>query len=330
MATVERYNLENNKENFTKIITQNDLFATIVQKLHDKHEFNVSFMLYCFRNSNSKYYNLRYYILDNNFVPNNIKDIILLLFCEANRVFQGFMKLKRLIIRRKAIKYSGNTDLLLRSLDSYSEKFIIELLENNTVYKFYINDLLRLWQTCLTDHDDLFPKPKKIYNPYTNIPFAYCNILNIYYHALANNIRVPTEIILFRNCEFKFEKFLSTHYEFLFVKTTCSYVLEGHLELYADLIYIKEMYSNHLKSITIPKPETISLSEKLLIITKMNVILKYYYLKTYVNTMYNKSYYERLFYIELKTFNRLNVGFGRLIYKRNPESNKLCTTLHIN
>ena len=330
MTTLARYNLIKDDDDITNIIKQNDLFADIVKKIHDKHKLNISFMIYCFRNSNSKYFNLKYYILDNNFVPKNTKDTLFMLFREANYVFQGFLNLKKLLIRRKSVKYSANTDLLLRSLDSYSEKFVIELLENNTLYKFYINDLLRLWQTCLIDYDDLFPKPKKIYNPYTNIPFTYCNILNIYYHALVNNIKIPTEIVLFRNCEFDFDKFLLTHYEYLFIKTTCAYVSECHLELYDDLIYIKQIYSDYLKAIIIPNPETISVSKKILIIKKMNKILQYYYLKTYVNTMYNKSYYDRLFYKELKNFNHINKGFGRVIYKRNSVTNKFYATLDIN
>ena len=121
-----------------------------------------------------------------------------------------------------------------------------------------------------------------------------------------------------------------THYEYLFIKTTCAYVSECHLELYDDLIYIKQIYSDYLKAIIIPNPETISVSKKILIIKKMNKILQYYYLKTYVNTMYNKSYYDRLFYKELKNFNHINKGFGRVIYKRNSVTNKFYATLDIN
>ena len=63
MSTLVQYNLNNNNPNFNKVVKQNELFTTIIQKFHDKHKFNVSFMLYCFRNSNSKYYNLKFHII---------------------------------------------------------------------------------------------------------------------------------------------------------------------------------------------------------------------------------------------------------------------------
>ena len=91
MTTLARYNLIKDNDDITNIIKQNDLFADIVKKIHDKHKLNISFMIYCFRNSNSKYLNLKYYILDNNFVPKNTKDTLFMLFREANYVFQGFL-----------------------------------------------------------------------------------------------------------------------------------------------------------------------------------------------------------------------------------------------
>jgi hypothetical protein len=89
-------------------------------------------------------------------------------------------------------KYDCDTDLNLTPLKQLNQRNIIQLVENDTVYKFSIYDLIKIIKNSLHSNKYLIVKTKHPSNPYTNKPFSTHNLYNIYFHVLFNtNIVLP-------------------------------------------------------------------------------------------------------------------------------------------
>ena len=68
-----------------------------------------------------------------------------------------------------AVNSNIEQDLFLNNIDDFHEKFVVTILENNTIYKFRISDIVNLWVLSLQNCEQLFVKPIELKNPYTNI-----------------------------------------------------------------------------------------------------------------------------------------------------------------
>ena len=126
--------------------------------------------------------------------------------------------LKKFINRRRKnniVIYDCNTDFYGDSLDLLKKWQICEIIDNNTLYKFKLNDLIILWNDSLSNSQNLFSKPFLLKNPYTNIPFKNHNLYNIYFSIHYSPYHIPKFIYLFFHSEFNIEYFLYNNYPML-------------------------------------------------------------------------------------------------------------------
>ena len=82
----------------------------------------------------------------------------------------------------------------MNELNSFDSKFIVSILEKNTIYKFRISDIVNIWMLALTKTDQLFINPDNPKNPYTNIGFSKSALYSIYFKLLDTGFSIPTFI----------------------------------------------------------------------------------------------------------------------------------------
>lgn len=304
-------------------------FVEILEKINEKEQFiHNYYLIYYFNGDVNKYLVLEKDIINNNFIREYTKTNFKKLFYKALKVYILILKF---IGKLKINRYHDpliNTDLMLNDLDKYKERDIIILYENKTKYKFYIYDLIKLWNTALLKQEELFSYPERLKNPYTNLDFSDLNLHKIYNFAIKNYIKIPIPIVLFYDVKFDIDKLVFTHYYYFLEKSITAHVDDMDIELYDEIYNIYINYKTYLKNIEIPVLDDEDNEDKLKIIKKMRNVLISYYLSIYCSEN-TKVYHTKQFLITLKKFNKNNMGFGRKIQKRNEETKKYETTLNL-
>jgi hypothetical protein len=154
-------------------------------------------------------------VIDNEFVFENENKLIEELYFKAKKIKNKFVSFIKIWRWKKAIKSSVDTDLYLNKLDSFKNKYKIELLENNTLYTFRLSDLVNYWIESLKNSQGLFSKPLLLKNPHTNLDISKHNLYNIYFKLLDTGFNIPPIIINFFYSNMLIETFLYNYYHIL-------------------------------------------------------------------------------------------------------------------
>ena len=210
-------------------------------------------------------------IIENEFIVNGISDTDIEnelnkyvdLYCYAKKTYNTLKNFVKRIRLKKFVKiYEMDTDLLFNKLSMFPVDQKIELLENNTLYVFRLSDLINIINDSLTLSDGLFPMPKKVKNPYTNLNFTECNLYNIYFALLESKFHIPILINLFFNCEFNLTIFINKFYPYLKDLSIMKYVKEGSpINKYE---YLENLFFDFRKEINwvyIPRKESLRYSQ---------------------------------------------------------------------
>ena len=123
-------------------------------------------------------------LIDNPFVNNDELDEneTIEFICKAQKFKMLMIKYVRKFKYKKYTVYDINQDLLLNDLSDFPENQKIHLVENKTIYKFRLTDLLNIITKSLTNYVDIYiVEPSEIKNPYTNLPFSMNNLYNIFF-----------------------------------------------------------------------------------------------------------------------------------------------------
>jgi hypothetical protein len=146
----------------------------------------------------------------NQFLAPTERDQIRCLYAMGNRVRRV---LARFVFRWKwsrATRYEVAEDLAGTPLDTFPADQTICLMENGTLYRFRIADLVRIMDTAMLNVDhDMFANPLPIRNPYTNLSFSKHNLYNIYF-AVPQHATLPMSISLLFREEFDVGRTLET------------------------------------------------------------------------------------------------------------------------
>lgn len=189
------------------------IFNSIIQHYYNSKQYNTlqikfhtsNFKIYKFEHQNIintygslckyKFHILKNFINKHYFIinPKIYEPIIFNTFCLYQKFLFSINKFKLLYkIKYKFKKYNCDTDLSLTPFKNIKQQYIISLIEQNTIYKFSVLDLIKVFKTALYTSKYLIVKTKLPCNPYTNIPFSIHNLFNIYYHIIfKTNIILP-------------------------------------------------------------------------------------------------------------------------------------------
>ena len=169
-----------------------NLFTDIILFVNEQNRnnplFMINFNILVLKNNKitqSEFINYKYFILKNFlFAPNikdNIKEDAIDVFSKAQKIYFTLCKFMN-IVKLKYTKHIDNpVDLHFNDIHVIDNKYIITLINSDTVYKFYICDLIKIINTSLSYEYKFFPEPTNIKNPWNNKPFTCSNLYNIYF-----------------------------------------------------------------------------------------------------------------------------------------------------
>ena len=152
----------------------------------------------------------KFYIYNNIFTEQTIKDKCLEIFSKSQSYFKSFEKCAR-HYRYKKLPLLNDMDFLsLSKIETNAITCII--VDKNVKYSFKICDLIKIINNSLLSRIDYFyPDPKEIKNPYNNLPFDISTLYNIYFNIKNTKIIMPTLFHLYMIEGFNLTNFANNH-----------------------------------------------------------------------------------------------------------------------
>ena len=276
------------------------------------------------KNIKNKYKWFEQIILQNTFLLDSQKELFILEFGKAQRIYfvlNRFLFLYKYKKSRKPIQ----TDLFLNPIDD-SKNNIITIYQAKTRYLFTISDLLRIIQNALfyspykLESEPIIPK-----NPYNNIKFNYSHFFHLYLHLKTKCMYTPIPLYfeLFYKSEFDVNDFaihndfyIQKHIikEYIFNKVT---YLDKEVMLNLKYMLSEHSYARKLKMNTeFPKSELLDIFRPYLYL---------YYLVWYSNCDDTQSlFYKSSLLLLLSEFYKTNPNFGKMtvylekVYEPDP------------
>lgn len=186
-------------------------------------------------------------------------------------------------------------DMELRKLDTFPERKTINIVENNTIYNFSLLDLCKIIFISITNVEEFVHYPYRPMNPFTNTPFSFSNMVNIYFKFLISGMKIKRQLMDFYDMGFNLEKFSKKYYLY----SINNYVTNDFLDSQPKIIYneIYQMYENakYFKVTTknIKPYEEVCHNKKYIyhLRNKFRKALENYIMMTIVNTDDKKKFY---------------------------------------
>jgi len=230
------------------------------------------------------------------------------LYVYSKKVYNVLKRFFFKIKLKKTKKYRMTTDLYFNDLSLFPEEQKIDILENNTIYTFRLTDLINIWTDCLLEIEGLFPIPKDIKNPYTNIKFNTNNLYNIYFKILNSNFHIPIIITHFFESQFKIHYLLDYYYPYL--KDKCILKFCKECSDYEKYEYIENMFFDYRSDISwtrVPTIRVLKYDGIKIYCRKLNICVKYYLIGKYSPNNWTKEKYYNLGKTVIKKFIENNI-----------------------
>ncbi len=223
---------------------------------------------------------------------------------------------------RNTKKYEMEFDLYFNPLINFPDNQLVLLIENKTIYKFRLTDLINIWKESLFYCNGLFPEPKKVKNPYTNLYFSKHNLYNIYIAITNTSFQVPIIIQLFFYSSFNLRLFISNNYPYLKENCIEQFAVDGiSFEKYDHIV---NMFYNYRKDISycyLPHREDINYEHMCSYIDKLSRALTHYLLASYSCNTWNKDNNSKLCLIKIKKF--IDKNPNEVMYPTTPSTESL-------
>lgn len=270
----------------------------LIKKIMDTIEANSTIKIYSddfiiHKNTFKHYSDLRFFnfaIRYNISLSEYEKDKITKLYIKSKNIINILNRFSKKIQLSLYKKYDNNRDLRFNPLDKYKENEIINIIQNKTIYKFRILDLIYLWKIALFKSENMFAMPKELKNPYTNILFKKHNLYNIFFSFNKTGFVLPEIILSYFKCSFDIVSLKKKNYPIL-QENAIEYYSKN--AFYTELIdYLLTMLHFFRKDIDyIFLKSEISHFKKKWIVNKMeNIIVLYLKYKFLCNPLLKDKY----------------------------------------
>ena len=253
-------------------------------------------------------------VINNVYIQNQQKEILLDKFYKSQRAYNGFCKLARLYKIKKAKIFSADSDLCMNPLNELPSRIIIELYDDctRTIYKFRISDLLNIINTSLTNSEDFFADPLIPMNPYVNLNFTHSQLYTIYFRVKETNYTMPHLFHMFFIHNFDIIEFCNFNECYIREITIKNFISSGSEN--DKNYYIKQMlvqYKNILNGVSIHPRFPVST-----LIETFSKYLYYYLIELFSLNPTSRHLSKKRLKTMLQRFARLNPNFGRRVYTR--------------
>jgi len=242
----------------------NDCFVNPppLQALIKMPEFHVKQTSFFWCNYSQKLRKIKM-LLENPFISEENKASFMVNFSRFQRTMNAFKKLVRMWrIKKNCLIYQNTTDLKGVELNEYKPHLVIDLIEDGTIYSFYIHDLLKMWNMALRQRMYVIESPTKFKNPYTNMAFKLINLYNIYYKALFNGIKRPPLVDMHFNCRFSIKLLLYTYGTQLREWAITDYAETDDVALYHELVGVHQEHGYLLPQLRVSESFSDSIKMK--------------------------------------------------------------------
>lgn len=255
-----------------------------------------------------KYEYLHILVFNNQFLSDASKDSIITIFGKIQKMYLALSRLTFIWKFRRA-ETSVSTDLFLNSINTTKSNAVI-IYQNNKKYMFIVSDLLHITENALCRYQYNFEIESQMpKNPYTNQPFSFHNLYNLYFHLKNNtSIVIPSFFYLFFMEGFDLTLYVRKYEPILRKLAIQNFVWssdENDSIIMADIDTMLMMYCH--KKITVHKnfPSQV-------LFRVMQPYLYIYYLITYGEFEYDPQwFYENLLETKLQKFMNKNPCFGK-------------------
>lgn len=249
--------------------------------------------------SNIKFF---YYCLyKNKFLKEKDKNILMSIYIDSKKILNIMDRFVKNIKFKLYKKYENDVDLRFIPLKNYDKTEIINIIQNKTVYSFRILDLINLWKISLYTNENMFPRPKQLKNPFTNLIFQNYNLYNIFISFSKTNFIIPDCILQYYKCNFDMRNFKCEFFPKLQSNAIKYYTKNGAISEHHD--YIVSMLHDFRKSTNYIFIENrISIFKKMKIVDLLRDILCFYLKQKFLCNTLLKEKYERLVKSKLKSF----------------------------
>jgi hypothetical protein len=132
-----------------------------------------------------------------------------------NRYYIALTRFQRIIKYQNLLKFDHNETLESESFDEIPENELFIVNQNNTLYTFYIYDIMRLLRSSLLTTTDIMVCPKLPKNPYNNMELDKTILYNFYIHMKINKLKWDTLVYSFFKFHMNVHTFVYKHMVFL-------------------------------------------------------------------------------------------------------------------
>jgi hypothetical protein len=209
--------------------------------------------------------------------------ILLKYYNKYNNAITKFQKRFKIKYIYKDFDYKF--DINMNELSGYDDTKKHILIQNKTIYVFYIYDLLKIIKTSLLNSQNLYEQPKKAKNPYTNLLLSDTQLYNIYIFCRMNDINIDYFTKQYYKVNLDIVSFKIENSEKLFENAINNYLYYSDNEiLYQDIFdMIYEINRNNIHNQSIeeqiklinPEEATTNYKERIVKLCK-NMLFPYF------------------------------------------------------
>lgn len=190
-------------------------FQLILLKIANKQlkYFNPHDKFFFFRNKALYLYNKQHFDFFR-FIDEKEKKKINDIHVSAQKKYHSFIKLAMIFRKKKNSTNNCNLSLCQFTKEKNQKNIKLYSERDKKIYMFSYSELLKIWNTSLTKHDELINMMALPKNPYTNIEFTKSELFYIYNKFIDYGILIPNII----TCNYKC--FFNIHKTYLIFNTT--------------------------------------------------------------------------------------------------------------
>ena len=185
------------------------------------------------------------------------------MYLEAKKKKNRLQYFLKLYLWKKAVNSNIEQDLFMNELTNFKDKFIVSVLEQKTIYKFRISDIVNLWYLALTKTEQLFVVPLNVKNPYTNMEFSKSALYNIYFKLLESGFIIPNLITSYVKYNLDIKMFTIRNYPELKELAILTFIKEGsYMEKFEHIINMLHDFRRDIDYYTISSAATRHVQKK--------------------------------------------------------------------
>jgi hypothetical protein len=247
------------------------------------------------------------FFLTNIFISNELKEKIIQVFCEAQKIYFAFTKFVNMYRYKKWPLVVTNDLTLNPLLINHPATFV--LLQNKSKYLFGMRDLINIIESSICNAPGFFLEPLSPKNPYNNQKINTSTLCNIYFKMKENVCNFSVIMHLYFLEGFSKQHFFINNEPFLREYAIKRYIYNSPSQTLYNAVKIM-LNSNYYTNKLIIHDEF----PKDMLVDIFRPYLFYYYVINYNIKGTEKIYkYKLMLNIKLKKFYDYNHLFGRKI-----------------